>query len=161
MNIDKEELKYYIFVGGLCPYVSENWIKMELSKLGPVESIQLKMRTKPPILNLGYGILTITNREFFQELLRRKFLFTSQCKIEFKEYMDSKQAKKVNMINYLKFQLILVGIEEGITEQILTRAISSKCQQCSIQNIIFKRNHNYGNLTGEAKIKLNREKDLI
>jgi hypothetical protein len=61
------------------------------------------MRTKPPILNLGYGILTVKSKKFFEKLLSMKFYITQECKIEFKEYMDSKQAKKVNMINYLKF----------------------------------------------------------
>jgi hypothetical protein len=39
MNINQEMSKYYIFVGGLCPQASENWVKEELSKLGPVESV--------------------------------------------------------------------------------------------------------------------------
>lgn len=69
MKISKEKSKYYIFIGGLSPQLTESQLHQHLSKLGPIESITLKMRNKPPFLNLGYGILVTRNTQFFKDLI--------------------------------------------------------------------------------------------
>ena len=57
MKIHIESGKKYVFLGGLSPKLSQEEIVAYMSELGPFEQIIIKMRTKPPIVNLGYGVL--------------------------------------------------------------------------------------------------------
>jgi hypothetical protein len=48
MRVTKERNTFYVFVGGVSPYMTESELKTALQVLGPINEITLKMRPKEP-----------------------------------------------------------------------------------------------------------------
>ena len=87
-------------------------------------------------------------------------MILASCKIEMKEYQDPKLARKNNIITTLSDKIILQGVVEGVTESSITKAIKDKNSLVHIDNIILKRCHKNGALTGQVKLVLKGKQDI-
>jgi hypothetical protein len=74
--------------------MGEEELKSILGSFGPISEVILKKRTKAPFYNLGYGIVSTKSYRVYQELIQMHFYQIDQCKLEFKEYKDPKEAIK-------------------------------------------------------------------
>jgi RNA recognition motif-containing protein len=130
MNIEKKyeqtSNKYQVFIGGISPHMNQAELNEFFSDKGPIESLTLKMRPKPPVLNLGYCILATYSRKFFDMLIQTKFMTINGCKIEMKKYQDPRLTRKTNIITTLSEKIILLGVVDGMTESHVSQAIK-KC----------------------------------
>ena len=160
MKISKKQGTYYLFVGGVSPYMNEEDLKSELAKLGPISELTLKKRPKHPFYNLGYGIVSTQSHKLYLELVNMHFYQIGTCKLEFKDYKDPKDAIKQNTIDSVKFSLQLQGLVEGITDSHIIKAIQLKNPLVKLLNIVLKKNYADGCLTGEAKIIFDSERDV-
>lgn len=157
MKIKIEEGKKYVFLGGLSPKLSHDQIVAHMSKFGQFEQIIVKMRSKPPILNLGYGVLVTTDLTLFNKLLDLRFISLPDSKVEMKEYKEPKIASNLHLMDSLKFHVTLDGLVPGITEADIKAAIFHSCGKLDLRNIVIKKTYQEGTTTGEARVELNRE----
>jgi hypothetical protein len=93
-------------------------------------------------------------------MVQTKFMTINDCKIEMKKYQDPKLARKTNIITTLSEKIILLGVVEGVTESLVTKAIKKGDNRIQIDNIILKKCHKNGELTGEAKIVFKGKNDI-
>lgn len=160
MRINKERNTYYVFVGGVSPYMAEHELKTALNVLGPIKEITLKMRPKQPQQNLGYGILATKSYSVYLELIRMHFYQLGQSKLEFKPYQDPKIAIKQSTAEAINFSSQLEGLKQGVTDKIIEEAIHSKLPDLKVVNIVIKKSHLDGLLTGEGKVIFETGHDL-
>jgi len=161
MKISKQANTHYLFVGGISPYMSEEELKNNLGTLGPISEVILKKRSKAPFYNLGYGIVSTRSYGLYQELMQMHFYHIDECKLEFKEYKDPKDAIKSNTIESVNFSILLHGLEEGMTDVQIEKAIKLQCPTVKVLNIVMRKNHTDGLLRGEAKVIFGKEQDVI
>lgn len=55
---------------------------------------------------------------------------------------------------------MLTGVVEGVTQKTISYAITSQLNSLKIKNIILKRHHKDGKLSGEARLLFETEKDV-
>jgi RNA recognition motif-containing protein len=160
MKISKQQNTHYLFVGGVSPYMSESELKTILSKLGPISDITFRKRSKAPFYNLGYGILSTRSYRLYQELIKMHFYQIGECKLEFKEYKDPKEAIKQNTIDSVNFSLLLQGLAQDMTEEMISDAVLKAAPSVKFSNIILRKNYADGLLTGEAKVIFDQAYDV-
>jgi hypothetical protein len=78
--------KYKVFVAGLRTDMKVSELQEILRPFGPIEKLSLKVRSKFPNANLGYGILATNSRETYDNLINKSSLQLEGCKVEFRDY---------------------------------------------------------------------------
>jgi hypothetical protein len=112
-----------------------------MSKFGHFEQIVVKMRSKAPLLNLGYGVLVTSNFELFEKMINLRFISLPDSKVEMKEYSEPKVASCIKLMESLKYHITLDGAVLGMCESDIRSAIYRNCGKLSISNIVIKKAH--------------------
>jgi len=160
MKISKQQSTHYLFVGGVSPYMNEDELKAILSGFGPIHEVVLKKRTKAPFYNLGYGIVSTKSYRVYKELMEVHFFQIEQCKLEFKDYKDPKEAVKQNTVDSVNYSVLLQGLTQGMTDALIIKAIQSKSPSVKVLNLVLRKNYLDGLLTGEAKVIFQKAQDV-